>query len=167
MDRKLNCMKSMAKIGMIVVPVAIATKIIIDKSVVNYEKRQRQNIEQIKRKVIDNISQTPEKTEYVKIESVINSVLTYYNISEDEIYNAKRTTGMGLARNIIDYLCSEDMGIAHNIISEYIEMEYSVFLGIASIIYGERYIKKRIEENDITLMKQLADIREILSKSQT
>ena len=56
MDRKLNCMKSMAKIGMIVVPVAIATKIIIDKSVVNYEKRQRQNIEQIKRKVIDNIS---------------------------------------------------------------------------------------------------------------
>lgn len=25
MDRKLNCMKSMAKIGMIVVPVAIAT----------------------------------------------------------------------------------------------------------------------------------------------
>lgn len=98
MDRKLNCMKSMAKIGMIVVPVAIATKIIIDKSVVNYEKRQRQNIEQIKRKVIDNISQTPEKIEYVKIESVINSVLTYYNISEDEIYNAKRTTGMGLAR---------------------------------------------------------------------
>ena len=80
MDRKLNCMKSMAKIGMIVVPVAIATKIIIDKSVVNYEKRQRQNIEQIKRKVIDNISQTPEKIEYVKIESVINSVLTYYNI---------------------------------------------------------------------------------------
>lgn len=59
------------------------------------------------------------------------------------------------------------MGIAHNIISEYIEMEYLVFLGIASIIYGERYIKKRIEENDITLMKQLADIREILSKSQT
>ena len=93
--------------------------------------------------------------------------MTYYNISEDEIYNAKRTTGMGLARNIIDYLCSEDMGIAHNIISVYIEMEYSVFLGIASIIYGERYIKKRIEENDITLMKQLADIREILSKSQT
>lgn len=167
MDRKLNCMKSMAEIGMIVVPVAIATKIIIDKSVVNYEKRQRQNIEQIKRKVIDNISQTPEKIEYVKIEAVIKSVLTYYNISEDEIYNAKRIAGMGLARNIIDYLCSEDMGIAHHIISEYIETEYSVFLGIASIIYGERYIKKRIEENDITLMKQLADIREILSKSQT
>ncbi len=53
-----------------------------------------------------------EKIEYVKIEAVIKSVLTYYNISEDEIYNAKRTMGMGLARNIIDYLCSEDMGTA-------------------------------------------------------
>ena len=159
MDKNLNCARSIAKMGIMLVSFTAVTKIIVDKAVDDLVQREQKYIEQI--------SQPPEQIAIDKMEPIINSVLTYYNIPEDEIFAGNKGDGGRLARKVIYYLCHEDAGINCDMISTCINDRYSNSFDHSIIIHGVIYVRNRIKENDTALIRQIADIRAILSQSQT
>ncbi len=103
---------------------------------------------------------SPNSSQEVTPQVILNTVADYYGISSDDIMGGKRNSEIVMPRQIVMYLCREITDTSYKAIG--------VLLGNrdhSTIINGDNRIREKLASGDITLKNNIDSIRKKISST--
>ncbi len=103
---------------------------------------------------------SPNSSQEVTPQVILNTVADYYGISSDDIMGGKRNSEIVMPRQIVMYLCREITDTSYKAIG--------VLLGNrdhSTIISGDKNIRKKLDSGDMNLKNNIEAIRKKISST--
>ena len=143
----------------------------LERLVLRFIKDQRQNFKvskEVYNRSVDTYHQMlnvktplwcPDVAKPNSLMAFIYASATYYNIPLEIFFSKQRISSISRARHMVAYLANRE-GYSFPEIARWLRLQDH-----SSVMYGERKLKKMVEENDAEILKEINEVKELASEN--